>query len=132
MIKCLHDSHIRGHSGTLGIYHRIKRIFFWSKLRQDVLEWVQKCDVSQLNKIEHLSYPGLLELILVPDGACKVITMDFICGLSKSEGKNVIMVINNKFTKYYHLIGLAHPFSTATVADSFLKLFTSCIDCLAR
>jgi hypothetical protein len=27
MIRCLHDSHL-GHSGVLGTYHRLKRIFF--------------------------------------------------------------------------------------------------------
>jgi hypothetical protein len=43
--------------------------------------------VCQLNKGEHLPYPGLLEPIPVPEAAWEVITTDFICGLPKSEGK---------------------------------------------
>jgi hypothetical protein len=31
------------------------------------------------------------------------------------------MVVIDKFIKYCHLIGLSHPFSAATVADSFLN-----------
>jgi DMSO/TMAO reductase YedYZ molybdopterin-dependent catalytic subunit len=46
--------------------------------------------------------------------------MDFICGLSRSEGVDVIMVIIDKLTKYCHLIALSHPFK-ATVAEKFLN-----------
>jgi Integrase core domain len=63
----------------------------------------------------------VLEPIPIPNGAWEVIIMDFICGLPKSEGKNVIMIVIDKFTKYYHLIGLTHPFTTATVADNFFQ-----------
>jgi hypothetical protein len=37
--------------------------------------------------------------------------MDFIEALLKSEGKNIIMVIIDRYTKYVHFIALAHPFS---------------------
>jgi transposase InsO family protein len=49
--------------------------------------------------------------------------MDFICGLPKSEERDVIMVIIDKFTKYCHLIALTHPFTALAVADSFLSTF---------
>jgi hypothetical protein len=68
-----------------------------------------------------VSSPGLLELIPIPNGAWKIITMNFICGLSRSEGKNVIMVIIDKLTKYCHLIALSHPFKATTIADKFLN-----------
>jgi Integrase core domain len=68
-----------------------------------------------------VSPPGLLEPIPVPAGAWEVLVMDFICGLSKSEGRDVIMVVIDKFTKYYHLIALTHPFSASTVAEHFLN-----------
>jgi IS30 family transposase len=63
-----------------------------------------------------------LEPIPVPTGAWEVITMDFICGMPMSEGKNVILVVIDKFTKYYHLLALAHPFKASTVADLFLNI----------
>jgi transposase InsO family protein len=60
-------------------------------------------------------------LIPVPAGAWEVLPMDFICGLSKSENRDVIMVVIDKFTKYYHLISLTHPFTVSIVADLFLN-----------
>jgi hypothetical protein len=55
------------------------------------------------------------------NGAWELITMDFICGLSRSEGVDVIMVIIDKLIKYCHLIALSHPFK-ATVAEKFLNI----------
>jgi len=41
-------------------------------------------------------------------------------GLPRLEGKGVIMVIVDQFTKYEHFITLAHPFSAQEVAKIFL------------
>lgn len=46
--------------------------------------------------------------------------MDFIEGLLKSEGKEVIMVVVDRFTEYGHFIGLSHPYSASTVAKVFV------------
>jgi Integrase zinc binding domain len=106
--------------GILGIYHRVRKYFYWPKLKETVLQYVQFCDVCLLNKGEHVLSLGLLEPISIPNNAWEVIIMDFISGLSKSCGKDVLMVIINKFIKYYHLITLTHPFKASDVAHVFL------------
>jgi hypothetical protein len=45
--------------------------------------------------------------------------VDFIIGLSKSEGKSVIMVIADRLTKYTHFCALSHPFKSSTVSTAF-------------
>lgn len=47
--------------------------------------------------------------------------MDFVEGLPSSGGKNCILVIVDWFSKYNHFIPLSHPFTTLTVAKSFLN-----------
>ena len=47
--------------------------------------------------------------------------MDFITGLPKSEGKNVIMVIVDRLTKYAPFCALSHPFSASTIAATFIN-----------
>jgi hypothetical protein len=64
--------------------------------------------------------PGLLESLPVPNNAWEVITVDFVTGLPKSCGKDVLMVVIDKFTKYCHLITLTHPFKTSYIAQVFL------------
>ena len=46
--------------------------------------------------------------------------MDFITGLPKSEGKNVIMMVID-FTKYAHFCALSHPFISSIVAPTFMN-----------
>jgi RNase H-like domain found in reverse transcriptase/Reverse transcriptase (RNA-dependent DNA polymerase)/Integrase zinc binding domain/Retroviral aspartyl protease/Ty3 transposon capsid-like protein/Integrase core domain/Chromo (CHRromatin Organisation MOdifier) domain len=121
VIQALHDSSLGGHSGILGTYQRVRKLFHWPKLKNDVLQHVQRCDTCQLNKGENISSPGLLEPIPIPTGAWEVLTMDFVCGLPRSEGKDVIMVVIDKFIKYCHLIALTHPLSATTVAECFLN-----------
>jgi inorganic pyrophosphatase/exopolyphosphatase len=46
--------------------------------------------------------------------------MDFIEELPGSKGKEVILVVVDKFNKYSHFMALTHPNTTSTVAKVFL------------
>jgi len=46
--------------------------------------------------------------------------MDFVDGLSKSKGKDVILVVVDRLTKFGHFLNLMHPFSAQEVARVFL------------
>lgn len=121
MVQMIHDSSIGGHAGILGTYQRMKKLFYWPGLKKEVLEYIKRCDICQLNKGEHVASPGLLEPIPIPEGAWELITMDFIVGLPKSDGKEVILTVVDKLTKYAHFISLSHPFKAREVATEFLN-----------
>jgi RNase H-like domain found in reverse transcriptase/Integrase zinc binding domain/Integrase core domain/Reverse transcriptase (RNA-dependent DNA polymerase) len=120
IVQSLHDSSIGGHSDILGTYQRIKRIFYWPHLKKSISEHIQGCNVCQLNKGENVANPGLLQPIPIPEGPWSIVTMDFVCGLPKSGGKDVLLVVIDKFTKYCHLITLTHPFKAKDVAQEYL------------
>jgi hypothetical protein len=46
--------------------------------------------------------------------------MDFIEALPKSDGKDTILVVMDKLTKYTHFISMSHPFTTKMVVQLFI------------
>ncbi|KAJ4801510.1 polyprotein [Rhynchospora pubera] len=120
IIQEVHDSSIGGHSGILATYKRIKGSFYWPHMKEDVYQYVISCDNCQQNKNEHIKLPGLLQPLPIPEEAWRSVSMDFITGLPKSEGKEVIMVVVDRLTKYAHFMALKHPFQASNVAQVFL------------
>ena len=89
-------------------------------MHHQVKYYVKACPVCQKNKSEHNPYPGLLEQLPVPEMAWSHISMDFVEGLPKSNNKDVILVIVDRFTKYAHFLPLSHPFTVQYVITLFL------------
>jgi hypothetical protein len=115
LIQAFHDSALGGHSSERVTYVTLKSLFHWPGMRSVVSQFIKKCLICQLNKSENVPYPGLLQPLHVPDMAWQHITMDFIEALPKSEGKDTILVVVDKLTKYAHFISLSHPFTTKTI-----------------
>lgn len=126
LLTALHSSPVGGHSGVRATYHRVKGIFYWPGLKADVESFIASCPTCQRAKSEHCLQPGLLEPLPVADMAWEHISMDFIEGLPNSGGKEVILVVVDRFTKYAHFIPISHPYSVLTVAqavvDNIIKL----------
>ena len=68
-----------------------------------------------------MASPRLLQPLLVPKSIFSDVSMDFVEGLPKSGGRNVIMVVVDRLTKYSHFIALAHPFTIATMANAYME-----------
>ena len=47
--------------------------------------------------------------------------MDFIEGLPKSHGHDVILVVVDRLTRFVHFFSLHHPFTTTKVAAVFMQ-----------
>lgn len=120
LITALHSSPIGGHSGTRATYHRIKNIFYWPGMKAAVETFIAACPICQRAKHENCLQHGLLDPLPIADMAWQHITMDFIEGLPNSEGKEVILVVVDRFTKYAHFIPLPHPYNVMSVAQAFM------------
>lgn len=120
VIHNLHGGTGGGHSGINATIKRVCAFFWWPTLAKDVTKWVQGCEICQRCKGDHLPSPGLLQPIQIPDQAWSTITMDFIKSLPKSNGRDTILVVIDKYTKYAHVLALQHPFSASQVAQLLL------------
>jgi hypothetical protein len=121
LISALHASAIGGHSGIQATYQRVKKLFHWKGLKQDVETFVKQCGICQQAKHTNTVPAGLLQPLPTPVGAWQDIAMDFIEGLPKSEGFSVILVVVDRFTKFAHFIPIKHPYTAQSVAKAVFE-----------
>lgn len=62
----------------------------------------------------------MLQPLPIPHAPFIDISMDFIERLPKYEGKEVIFVVVDRFSKYAHFIAIPHPYTVIIMARVFL------------
>ncbi|KAA0046496.1 protein disulfide-isomerase 5-4-like [Cucumis melo var. makuwa] len=93
MLHTFHDSVVGGHSGFLRTYKRLAAELYWEGLKIDVKKYCEECLICQRNKTLALSPAGLLVPLEVPQQVWSDISMDFIDGLPKVRGFNIVFVV---------------------------------------
>ena len=121
LISMYHDTPVGGHSGATVTTARIAGLLYWKKQQKQVRQYVRECPTCQRCKTENIAIPGLLQPLSVPAAPFTDISMDFITSLPKSEGKDVIFVVVDRFSKYAYFMALSHPYSATTVAKTFME-----------
>ncbi|GJV53054.1 putative mitochondrial protein [Tanacetum coccineum] len=66
------------------------------------------------------AYPGYLQPLPILEKVWSEVSMDFIIGLPKSQGKTIIFVVVYRLSKYAHFMALSHPYTASFVAQVFL------------
>lgn len=96
-------------------------IFFGDGLKYDIQNFVVECSVFQQHKVETIKTSGSLQTLSFLSQSWEEVSLDFITGLSKSEGNSVIMVVIDRITKYEHFYALSLPFKASIVATLFIE-----------
>uniref|UniRef100_A0A8R7UZD0 Integrase n=1 Tax=Triticum urartu TaxID=4572 RepID=A0A8R7UZD0_TRIUA len=82
------------------------------------------CQTCQQAKTERVAPAGLLQPLPIPKRPWAVISLDFIEGLPRSGGYDVILVVVDKFSKYGHFLAMKHPLAIISDRD---RIFTSAL-----
>lgn len=118
-------------------------MFIWSGMKKMIAAWCSECAICQQAKSERVKYPGLLQPLEVPDGAWKIISMDFIEGLPQSHQANCIMAIvtdrDKIFTsalwkELFHIAGVELRMTTAyhPQSDGQTERVNQCLETYLR
>lgn len=82
-------------------------------MRKEISNFVVECDTCQRNKTENVVYPGILQPLntAILEEIWSKISMDFVERLPKSHGKEVIMVVVVRLSKYAKFLALTDPYT---------------------
>ena len=99
----------------------LEKSFFWPGMKFDLKKFVRNCDVCQRIKSDTSSLAGLLQPLPIPTTPWTDVSLDFVEGLPKSMGYEVILVIVDRLTKYAHFIPVSHPYNAAKIASLYMQ-----------
>ena len=121
LVKEVHDSaHESAHAGWERTLVALRDRFYWPRMRLDVTNYVRTCDPCQKIKHDQGAGLGFLQPLEIPISPFDHISLDFITGLPLSHGKDAILVVVDKFTKYTHFIATS---AEVMAEESALLLF---------
>ncbi|KAL0313937.1 UNVERIFIED_CONTAM: hypothetical protein Sangu_2238100 [Sesamum angustifolium] len=89
----MHDSALEGHSRINGTLQRLRMLFYWPAVKDEVYTWVKESEICQRAKNENTAYPGLSQPLPIHEQAW--------------------------LTKYFHFISIKHPYTIVSIAKVF-------------
>jgi len=90
-------------------------------MKKEIQKFVRECQVCQRNKGDIVKYLGLLYPLHILNQIWKKISMYFITGLPKYEGKDAIFVDVDTLSKYGNVCGIQSTYATSQVVEVFMK-----------
>ena len=105
------------HPGVKKMYTDTKKLFFWSGMKHDIIQFVAKCLECQRVKVDHRHPAGFIQPHDIHMSKWDVISMDFVVVLPlTSQRHNAVLVIVDKLTKSSHFIPVTDTYGVTNVA----------------
>ncbi|KAL5740018.1 hypothetical protein ACOSQ2_029198 [Xanthoceras sorbifolium] len=107
-----HSSSYAMHPGSTKMYRDLKMQYWWSGMKKEVIEFVNRCLTCQQVKAEHQVPSGLLQPIAIPEWKWDRITMDF---------HDAVWVIVDRLTKSAHFLPVRTDYSLDRLAELYIR-----------
>ncbi|TYK00184.1 DNA/RNA polymerases superfamily protein [Cucumis melo var. makuwa] len=120
ILEKAHSSAYAMHPGSTKMYKTLKKTYWWSGMKKQIAEYVDRCLICHQVKPVKQRPGGFLNPLPVPKWKWKHITMDFLFGLPRtSNGHDGIWVIVDRLTKTTRFISVK---ATSTL-DQLARLY---------
>ncbi|GJS89697.1 putative reverse transcriptase domain-containing protein [Tanacetum coccineum] len=108
-----HKSKYFVHPKADKMYHDLRDMYWWPRMKRDISIYVSKCLTCAKVKTEHQRPSGLLQQPEIPKWKWDKITMDLITKLPRSRsGHDTIWVIVDRLTKSAHFLAIREDFKS--------------------
>jgi hypothetical protein len=89
-----HTSRYSIHLGSTKMYHDLRQLFWWTRMKHETTHYLLECDTCRKIKANYMKPRELLQPLRIPDWKWDDKSMDFIVGLPLTARKfNSIWVI---------------------------------------
>ena len=120
LLREAHNSSIAGHGGQFRTMERLRSVFWWPNMTEDVAQHVKQCQTCQKVSTSGTTPPAPLEPLPVPSKTNERIHIDLFGPLKSSQaGNTYVLVITDALTKLVRLFA-APDKEAATVARLLL------------
>jgi hypothetical protein len=82
--KILDEAHLSKfsmHPVSTKMYHDLKPLYWWTRMKREIAQYVSECDTCERIKANHLKSARALQPLSIPSWKWDDISMDFIVGL---------------------------------------------------
>jgi hypothetical protein len=122
--KILDEAHLSKfsmHPGSNMIYHDLRPLYWWTRMKREIAKYVSECDTCQRIKASHLKVAGTLQFLPIPSWKWEDICMDFIVGLPNiSRHHDSIWVIVDRLTNTTHFLPVHTTHKTEKYAEIYI------------
>ena len=96
IVRIHHDLPPAGHPGQWKTLELVSRNYWWPGMGKFVKEYVGTCDTCRRTKPVRSRPQGLLKPNEIPERPGQIVTCDYIVGLSKIDGHNMIQLMADR------------------------------------
>ena len=102
------------------MYHDLRRRYYWSGMKRDVGDFVQRCLTCQQGKAKHQKPVELLQPLEVAEWKWELVMMDYVTHLPRTLWRHdVVWVIVDRLTKSTHFLAVWMTFTL----EEFCQLY---------
>ncbi|KAI3786636.1 hypothetical protein L1987_40460 [Smallanthus sonchifolius] len=117
-----HKSRYSIHPGSDKMYHDLKVLYWWPKMKADITTYVSKCLTCAKVKVEYQKPSGLMQQPEIPMWKWEQISMDFFTKLPRTPtGCDTIWVIVDRLTKSAHFLAIKETDKMDKLTRIYLK-----------
>lgn len=117
-MKATHDAPLASDQGYFKTYRQVRERFSWKGIKDYIWRHVTECTAFQKNKVDYSHPTRLLQPLSITDKKRESISMDFIIELPRVQGKDCILVVVDRLTKFVHFMAIPSCY----IAGQVLKL----------
>ena len=120
IMKTHHDDLLGGHCGFLKTLNKILQWYWWPKMRGDIKDWVQTCNICQTHSRNYGPKIGKLAPVMA-EYPFQMVGMDIVTSFPVTErGNRSIIVFTDYYTKWVEAFAIPNE-ETVTIAYAFIK-----------